>query len=814
MKVVTILTRRQLPYARVLADSLRVNHPEATFAALLFDLGPSEAPPSESFDVVGPDVLDLADDDFARMTVMYDELELAAALKPWVLGWVLDAGHDVALYLDPQTAVYASLAGPADAARRHGIGLAPQRLTPVPRDGLRPDEADLMRVGLHHLGLLAVSDAARPWLQFWRERLLTDCVIDLPEQLFRDGRWADWIPALYDHALCDDPGLAVGYWNADERAIELTAEGYRCRDLPLRLFHFGGFRPDRPWCLSRDVSDAPRVVVSEHPALGSLLSDYAGRLRAAGLHDGAADAYRYGRFADGAPVSRAVRTLYRSDLLSARRPREGHDEVEPPVPDYRDGFIRVRTWLTEPSTAMPRLSRVAYAIWASRADLQTVFPRPQEDNREGFAAWLRTFGVTEGLLGRELAAAGILPQVAPTPLAQALGCNVFGYLSSVLGVGATGRHVMEALRGAGVPLTLHVSTQSHSPKHVAVEATDAGLRYPINLVAINADMFEQWVDRWGSTFAPDAYTIGLWAWELETFPAWMYHALAHVDEIWALSEFNAQAFRSVTDRPVHVFPVPASPTPRHPRPALEGLDAGRDYFLFVFDYLSEVERKNPCGLIGAYREAFPGDDGPALVIKSLNGEQRRTERERVRSAASGHPGVFLIEEYLPAEQLHGLMQHALAFVSLHRSEGLGLGLMESMAQGTPVIATGYSGNLEFMNAENSLLIPYTLVPATESAGYYAGLGSWAEPDRAAAAAAMRRLAAAPEEARALGRRAQRDVLARFTRERAARFAGERADAALQALVASTRARVMRRRTAPLRRAARILRRAVGIPPTR
>ena len=266
MKVVTICARNYLPYARVLARSFRQTNPQDEFVTLLIDLLADDEVPTEDFEVVGPSVLELDDDDFARMTFMYDVTELATALKPWALQWVLDGGHDVAVYIDPDIAVFDSLQLIAEPALKSGIALTPHRLTAIPRDGLRPDESDIMCSGIQNLGFIAVSDKGRPWLEFWKARLLTDSVVDLPNQLFTDQRWTDWIPALFDYVKLADPGLNVAYWNLDERGLERSGDNYTCNGHPLRFFHFSGYRPSQPWCLSKYISDAPRVVVSEHPA--------------------------------------------------------------------------------------------------------------------------------------------------------------------------------------------------------------------------------------------------------------------------------------------------------------------------------------------------------------------------------------------------------------------------------------------------------------------------------------------------------------------------------------------------------------------
>lgn len=793
MRVVTIASRRALPSVRVLARSLLASNPSALFAAVLVDLLPGVDRLNEDFEVVDPSELALAEDDFARMTFMYDEDELAASLRPWALEWALRKGdEEVVIQLAPETVVLAGLREVEEAALRRGLGLCPRRLTSPPQDGLRPDDEDLVLHGWLDPGLLAVTEAASPWLQAWQAHLVGSSGGPLAQRASIESGWLDSSAALLDFARLADPGLNVSFWNIDERTLEGSDQGLTCEGQPLRTFQFADYDPSMPWCLSAQVKDRPRVVLSDHPSLITLLDERARDLSAASRPKSDVTSYRYNTFGDGVPISRGIRMMYRREVLKHREA----DAVapEPPVPDHRGGFSGMRAWLGEPSPRMPRLTRLSYDVWASRGDLQEAFPRPQTDSGFPYQKWLTTHGVEEGYLAPDWLGVAQPLATAPTPVAKEAGCNVFGYFSSVLGVGTTGRALLTAAMDAGLPVTVRGSTDTESPKIAAVEDSSSALRYPINLVAINADLFPLWSEKWGPEFTEGAYTVGLWAWELEELPLRMQASVDHVDEIWALSEFNASAFTPL-GKPVHVFPVPSPSGIRRAFPHLSGLTPEKGYFLCVFDYLSEVERKNPLGLISAYRAAFPANDGPKLVIKSINGSRRRTARERVRLAAARTPGILLIEDYLPAEALESLLQHALAFVSLHRSEGFGMGLLEAMAQGTPTIATAYSGNLDFMSERNSLLVPYTLAPVTSEGGYYAGLGQWAEPDLAVAAAHLRMLAQDRALAAALGERAQRAVSTMRTAEHAAAFVRGRVDEIMRGELE----RALKARTAPERR---------------
>ena len=175
-----------------------------------------------------------------------------------------------------------------------------------------------------------------------------------------------------------------------------------------------------------------------------------------------------------------------------------------------------------------------------------------------------------------------------------------------------------------------------------------------------------------------------------------------------------------------------------PRAAL-GLPEDRFVFLFVYDFLSTVERKNPLGLIDAYTRAFGPDDGTALVLKSINGEKHLEQLEQVRAAAAGRPDVFVLDEYLSPTHHSALLGHCDAYVSLHRSEGFGLDMAAAMGLGKPVIATRYSGNLEFMDDATSYLVDYELEPIGPGCEPYPADSRWASPRLDHAAELMRRV---------------------------------------------------------------------------
>jgi len=214
-------------------------------------------------------------------------------------------------------------------------------------------------------------------------------------------------------------------------------------------------------------------------------------------------------------------------------------------------------------------------------------------------------------------------------------------------------------------------------------------------------------------------------------------------------------------------PVEKRPNPGITRSQL-GLPEDKFLFLFVFDMLSYIERKNPFGLIEAYRRAFgPKPQDTQLVIKVTNLDQFPQYREPLEEAIRSVSGI-LIEGYLNRRELDGLFHVVDAYVSLHRSEGFGLTIAEAMSIGKPTIATAYSSVQDYMTPANSYPVGYRLIELEEDYGPYKKGGVWADPDLDHAAAQMRRVFENPDEAARIGRQAALDMQRMYSSEVVAR----------------------------------------------
>ena len=362
------------------------------------------------------------------------------------------------------------------------------------------------------------------------------------------------------------------------------------------------------------------------------------------------------------------------------------------------------------------------------------------------------------------------------------GVNVVGYFATESGVGEWARSTIEVLRSVDIryrliPNTATVSRQSH----VLADNTSMGEFGEINLIHVNADQLRQFARTTDGGLLASHYTIGLWAWEVAEFPRWMAQSAGLLDEVWAVSSFAAAAIGRKISKPVHVF-APRIVVPEAPLISREDMKLpGGFLFLFTFDYLSVAERKNPLGVVSAYRRAFRPDDGCALVIKGINPRFDQQASDRLHQAVSDRGDIVLIEEYGSLIDQWSLVGTCDAYVSLHRAEGFGLTLAEAMALGKPVIATRWSGNLDFMDETNSYLVPCTMMRIGGGHSPYPPRGRWADPDLDQAVDILRHVRDHGGDVLARAERARSDIASFHGTEARAAFITERLTAVRHAV---------------------------------
>jgi glycosyltransferase involved in cell wall biosynthesis len=228
-----------------------------------------------------------------------------------------------------------------------------------------------------------------------------------------------------------------------------------------------------------------------------------------------------------------------------------------------------------------------------------------------------------------------------------------------------------------------------------------------------------------------------------------------VDELWVPSSFVANAIAAHVPCPVVTIPHVVDPPAQTRGRAELGLPGDKFLFLFVFDGLSNFERKNPAGLIQAYCNAFdPGGDTQLILkCKNLSPAESRSLDELSR----GRSDIAIVDRAMPRHDAAALIAACDCYVSLHRAEGFGLTMAEAMFYAKPVIATGYSGNLDFMSGGSAFLVDYKLTATESDCGYYRAGTQWADPDLNHASTLMRSVVDHLEIAKAAGRTAAQKI---------------------------------------------------------
>ncbi|MGZ5916839.1 MAG: glycosyltransferase family 4 protein [Methyloceanibacter sp.] len=368
---------------------------------------------------------------------------------------------------------------------------------------------------------------------------------------------------------------------------------------------------------------------------------------------------------------------------------------------------------------------------------------------------------------------------APATLRPGVAC--IGHPSAESGVGEALRATAKGFAATGVPFTL-VGLETYTTARLGDDSmarhASSCLDRRVNLLCDGIVGAEIALAALGPEALTGRVTILRPFWELAKVPDRFAPLLGTVQEIWAPSEFVRAAFAAAVEVPVLRVPVPVElgQVARVERASLSLPDAAT-LFLFAFDPCSFFVRKNPLGVIEAFKRAFPSKSADVgLVIKTLHAGPHAHSLNKIKAAIAGDERIHLIERTMSRAEMNGLLSASDAYVSLHRSEGFGFGLAEAMALDKPVVGTAYSGTADFLTPETGYPVPFTLVPV--HAGEYPDHDGqvWAEPDLDVAAERMRAIVEDPAEARRLARAGQAFIKTHYSAAAAGKLMRDRLEA--------------------------------------
>ena len=741
---------------------------------------------------------DLTLDSFWDMAIRYTVMEMNTAVKPAAFKHLLSSkNYNSAIYLDPDVYVMKPLAHVHDAIESgFDIVLTPHALSPL-NDGNDPDDQRLMMTGVYNLGFLgcAKSSSALKLLDWWDEHMKADCRVDLEHGLFVDQKFMDLAPAYVERAkILRHPGYNVAYWNLLNRKIVRSEDGWFANGQPLYFFHFSGVIPGDPSVFSKHQDRfTPDTIGDVKTALETYLSE----LENNNHSTWSAIRYAYDFFKSGTRIPSLYRKLYaqhnqpngisRDEAFAFDKDvfNTGSDET------LQIGTITVTRamyaiWQLRPDlqSAFPlttNAGRVSFARWfVASAESEYGLPSAAIDmtkqelgvssgeNREiSHGHWVsstKTWAAQKAvsLAPKFRSVYRLLPNGTRVSIRNTLldraaqpsfagritdrsrnrydpsfksGLDIWGFFDQVSGVGEGARRMTRAVAEVDVS-----HTQNNIQLNQSMNTSDP--QYRVSIFHVNADQTQMHLDRLGRKRFKGQYRIGYWAWELETFPAQWSGAFDYVDEIWTPSTFVQAAVQKSTELPVHVIPHSVQTTENvNSERRLLGLPENDFLFFLSYDRNSFVTRKNPRGAYEAFCKAFPKAHGntPKLVVKTHGQAGSQQLSADLLGLCESDERVIVFDEAMPQSQYAALQNSCDALISLHRSEGFGLNILEFMALGKPVIATNYGGNQDFLDEETGFPIGFERVSLRPGDYPHSDGQSWAEPDYEDAAIAMLRV---------------------------------------------------------------------------
>lgn len=744
----TIVSKNYMQYALVLRESYLKNNPDSEFYIILMDMfrNQEEMEIFRSLIEKGVNILSAVSVRNGMpyfyeeaMLLKYDILEMNTAIKPFFLEYFCNQGYEKIMYIDPDIYFTGSMNTLLNKLNKYDIILTPHAITPYP-DAHNPDDLAILRAGAYNLGFIAIRNTSNSlrMCRWWEDKLFDLCKNNLPEGLFVDQKWMDLVPSMFENVYIEkSQAYNVAYWNLHERKVNKKNGIWLSEGNPLIFFHFSGMPIHNMEEISKHQT---RYRLSDFPDMKELFEEYKSSVLKHGydVFRQKCGEYYYGYLpATNVKIPDQIRYAYYKEILS---------EVSNP---YLTSMENINGLLKSIYGMSDELSRFHKSIFMSRKDLQDFFGSNLEDKKveTDFKKWLKYAARKEYKAYHRIFDSSPVKQ---SEFCSPCGCHLVGYFKSVAGTAMVARSFCKILCSTGIPYTNTVLQNGENSSSVDeigniydMYHTDVPL-FKKMIYFINADSING-VKQYYPHFFKDTYNIAVWWWEFDDY-FYFDEAFQYVDEVVVMSDFVYSAVSKA--KPAHIkltkVTYPFIPdwqilADRTAERCKLGI-AENDYvFFFNFDYLSSFERKNPLGLLISFATFAKDKNNVKLVLKTVNcstDSENKALTEKFVHENDLKDKIIFINETLSRNEMMTVLNAADCYISLHRSEGLGVGMMEAMYMGLPVIGTAYGGNTDFMTQENSYLVPYTLTKVKKDFGPYKAGWLWAEPDISVAVSMM------------------------------------------------------------------------------
>jgi hypothetical protein len=781
----TICSANYLPTAKILLKSLRLNTPNDIYI-IICDTKKSridEFLNGLDVKIIFAEDLDIID--FNDLIYRYSILELNTALKPFTFSKLFEKRYKKVFYFDPDIVVEKPLHDFEKILDNHNALVTPHLLSPF-QDRMSPTLSDISNSGLYNLGFLGLSNKnTNLFLDWWMNKCKYHCYSDIDRGLFTDQRFCDYLPLFVANTkIYPGPEANIAYWNLHERQITYENNKFLANGIDVLFFHLSGIVYDKDYKFIKLSKHESRfgnkiskplrlkidfyleeMLLNKHKfnklninekygfdeidniQLGIYSRTYVQELeiRDGPLYFSDIDSRWFDEpsieYKDYKDIPRILVGIYQSrkDLQQAFniKNKKGlylfYDWVinEINLKNLPDSYLKLipkDVNLKKPKkiskqniySLLLKLSK-RYPFIASNKYLQkykiflisflTGFKTSDNENEA------INFGLFQKNIRKEVDNSGV---------------NLFGYFDASTGV-ANGAKLMDKMLNH-IDVNKSLYTIKIDDNSIVTSQDKEKIYHDISIFHINADQTPNCIP-----YIPpklkNSYKIGFWAWELERFPTNdLKNAGSLLNDLWVPSKFIANAIERSCNFSPKIIPHPIETHLDGDFDICSKFNLDKNLFKITttFDLDSYIARKNPFGSIEAYIIACNSNKefkkSSMMIVKISGSSGKENVIKSIMAMKSKHKlNIVIIDSYLTTEEMHGLRNISDVFISLHRSEGFGLNIIENMNAGNVVIATNYSGNTDFMDDTNSLVVDYKLIPLKENE-YPAWKGQfWAEP---------------------------------------------------------------------------------------
>jgi glycosyltransferase involved in cell wall biosynthesis len=679
--VFTICSKNYLHYALTLRESLLKYNNCTNFIIFICDNinNEFEADIFKQLNLKGVEFYFIAElnivnnTNFEAMLFKYHILEANTAFKPFIIRYLFHKGYQKVIYLDPDIYVYSTIQKVFDILNSYDIIVTPHITIPY-NDPKKPGLTDIMKAGIYNLGFIALSNTVNSinFLNWWAGKLENFCYVDLNEHLFVDQKWCDWLPVFFENIfILKNPGYNTAYWNLHERYIKKVNSVWFSNDDILVFFHFSGLNLDK----LNDISlHQNRFSLENFPNLIELFNDYKKEVLKQNPEIFTKMLYNYNY-------------LPNTDILINNSTRR-----------------RLFEKILDNQISNPFLSDYYQIIQITK-----LLKIPIKQNKDF--------------------------------INYDFGFNIISFLAGMVGTSEIARNFINSIFQTGIKFSL-VNVPNAVINTLDVDEIKIYKNYiskkPLlnhSIYFFNADTISNIAEK-SLLIRQNIYSSAVWWWEFDdylNFP----EAFQYIDEVIVYTDFIKTAVEKSKPDGFKVrkmtFPYNINWVINETRDNVRTkmkLNNNDFVYFFNFDFYSCMERKNPLAVLDTFAIVSSKYKDCKLILKLIHQEAFSDDCKLLYEKIAKfnmQNRVIVLTDSISRNAFMSIINACDAYISMHRSEGLGLGMLEAMTIGKPVIATRYGGNLEFMSDNNSLLIDYQITEVMSDWGPYRKGWLWANP---------------------------------------------------------------------------------------